>query len=73
MTVEMTDGEPPYFITDPLMHPIKSIFCDEVTGGVLSKVKRKLGLQKVSKMGRRVMIPYHLTMYLPYFILHVLP
>ncbi|XP_076350056.1 uncharacterized protein LOC143246757 isoform X4 [Tachypleus tridentatus] len=50
MTVEMTDGEPPYFITDPLMHPIKSIFCDEVTGGVLSKVKRKLGLQKVSKM-----------------------
>ncbi|XP_076350034.1 THAP domain-containing protein 2-like isoform X2 [Tachypleus tridentatus] len=23
--------------------------------------------------GRRVMIPYHLTMYLPYFILHVLP
>ncbi|XP_076342681.1 anoctamin-7-like isoform X1 [Tachypleus tridentatus] len=24
-------------------------------------------------LGRRVMIPYHLTMYLPYFILHVLP
>ncbi|XP_076342989.1 uncharacterized protein LOC143243109 isoform X1 [Tachypleus tridentatus] len=31
-------------------HPIKSSFPDEVTGGVLSKVKRKLGLLEVSKM-----------------------
>ncbi|XP_076317676.1 ubiquinol-cytochrome c reductase complex assembly factor 1 isoform X2 [Tachypleus tridentatus] len=31
-------------------HPIKNSFPDEVTGGVLSKVKRKLGLLDVSKM-----------------------
>ncbi|XP_076342629.1 uncharacterized protein LOC143242900 isoform X6 [Tachypleus tridentatus] len=33
-----------------MKHPIKSSFPDEVTGGVLSKVKRKLGLLEVSKM-----------------------
>ncbi|XP_076342772.1 uncharacterized protein LOC143243018 isoform X2 [Tachypleus tridentatus] len=37
-------------VCEDTLHPIKSSFCDEVTGGVLSKVKRKLGLQKVSKM-----------------------
>ncbi|XP_076342616.1 uncharacterized protein LOC143242898 isoform X2 [Tachypleus tridentatus] len=35
---------------DLRQHPIKSSFPDEVTGGVLSKVKRKLGLLEVSKM-----------------------
>ncbi|XP_076312761.1 uncharacterized protein LOC143226115 isoform X3 [Tachypleus tridentatus] len=41
----------PDFVVNILcQHPIKSSFPDEVTGGVLSKVKRKLGLLEVSKM-----------------------